>query len=144
MHPVCFIKRPNLILMKTLADEVYWRLQDFCGLLSCFVLHSCASHSTPAVPALALQGGVGRQSSYYMLRKGSCRALELRACCVGASQCENRMERCSPVFCKYATTIFTLSGKTTQYGLNVLSECCKSHGETLPTLWCQHSAKPQI
>lgn len=143
MHPVRFIKRPNLILMKTLADEVYWRLQDFCGLLSCFVLHSCASRSTRAVPALPLHGSVGRQSSYYVLRKGSCWALELRACCVGASQCENRMEKCSPVFCKYATMIFNLSGKATQHGLSVLSKCWKPHGEALPTLWCQHGAKPK-
>jgi len=117
MHPVRFIKRPNLILTKTSADEVYWRLQDFCGLLSCFVLHSCASRSTRAVPALALHGSVGRQSSYYVLRKGSCRALELRAFCVGASQCENRMERCSPTFFKYARTNSNPSGKNTNMSL---------------------------
>lgn len=83
--------------MKTLADEVYCRLQDFCGLLSCFVLHSYGSCSTQAVPALALHGGVGRQSSYYyVLHKGSCQALELRACCTGASQCKKTGWRGAP------------------------------------------------
>lgn len=50
MVPVCapcvFIKQPKLILTERLADEVYWRLQDFCGLFSWFVLHSCASPSS--------------------------------------------------------------------------------------------------
>lgn len=66
--------------MKTLADEVYWRLQGLCGLFSCFALHSCASPRTRAVPVPALPGGVGGQSCYYVLCKGSCPALELTAC----------------------------------------------------------------
>lgn len=77
---MCFIKQPCLILMKTLADEVYWRLQGLCGLFSWFVLHSCASPRTRAVPVPALPGGVGRQSCDYVLCKGSCPPLELTAC----------------------------------------------------------------
>lgn len=77
---MCFIKPPRLILMKTLADEVYWRLQGLCGLFSCAVLRGCASPGPRAVPVLALHGGVGRQSCCYVLCKGSCPALELTAC----------------------------------------------------------------
>lgn len=61
-----------------------------------------------------------------------------------ASQCENRMERCFPVSWKYATTIFNLAGKTTEHGPNVLSECCKSHGEIPSSLVPTTNLEPVI
>lgn len=123
---VCFIKQPALILTKTLPDEVYWRLQGLCGLFSCCVLHSCASPREWCLCQLSL----GRLSSYSVLCKAPVQP-QSSQCAGGASQCKNRMARCFPVFWKYATTTFNLAGKTTYCGLNVLSECCKSHGETL-------------
>lgn len=76
---MCFIKQPSLILMKTLAAEVSWRLQGLCGLFSSFVLHGCASPRRQQC-----QGGSAWQSGHTELSfcacKGSCPALGLTAC----------------------------------------------------------------
>lgn len=87
------------------STRFVWAVQLFCSAWLCFPTHaSGAGAGSPwrrGQTELLLCALQGLMSSLGAHSTG------------GTSQCENRTERCFPVFLKYATTVCNLAGKNT-------------------------------